>query len=283
MRPESIGGALVVIAAAILIYLLPLDAVPVADVLAQARDGFVEAFGVHVFTLVALLAAAGALVAMRRVRLLRDHRRHALGASLLLVFSSGVLGLWRPDIVIGGVGLDAASAGGEVGRWLSGSVLAGLGWVLTGLGGFTLLWPRTSARIARATPGASVRTSVWVWRHGPSQVLAAIVARAKRLGESDVPNAAEINALRARRAGAAANGASAVATTPTEIAAAEAPAPADLDAAEEDEEPTDDDNERPAVQIPMDMEHEAAAWGDPHRRPRVAPPGPRHRGHAARA
>ena len=260
VRPESIGGALVVIAAAILIYLLPLDAVPVADVLAQARDGFVEAFGVHVFTLVALLAALGALVATRRVRMLRDHGRHVLGAALLLVFSSGVLGLWRPDMVIGGVGLDAASAGGEVGRWLSGSFLAGLGWVLTGLGGFTLLWPRTSARIARATPGASVRTSVWVWRHGPSQALAAIVARAKRLGESDVPNAAEINALRARRPAPAANGASGIATAPTEIAADEAPAPADLDAAEEDEAPTDDDNERPAVQIPMDMEHEAAAW-----------------------
>ena len=262
-RPESLGGALVVIAAAILIYLLPLDAVPVADVLARARDGFVELFGVHVFTVVALLAALGALVATRRVHRLRHHERHLGGAALVLVFSSGLLGLWRPDVVIGGIGLDAASAGGEAGRWLSGSVLVGLGWILTGLAGFTLLWPRTSARIARATPGASIRASVWAWQHGPRQAIAALVASVRRFGESDVPNAAEINALRARRVGADTNGTAAVAAPAPDTGVDEAPAPADLDdldAPEEAEEPADDGNERPAVQIPMDMEHGAAAW-----------------------
>ena len=264
VRSETTGGSLVVAAAAILIYLLPLDAIPVADVLARARDGFVELFGVHVFTLVALLAALGALVATRRFRWLRHHERHLLGAALLLVFSSGLLGLWRPDVVIGGVGLDAASAGGEAGRWLSGSTLVGLGWLLAACAGFTLLWPRTSARIARSTPRASIRTSVWLWRHGPRQALAALVASVKRVGRSDVPNAAEIAALRARHAASVANGtaeAAAAVANEADTSADEAPAPASLDVPDEEEQAeADDDSGRPAVQIPMDMEHEAAAW-----------------------
>ena len=259
VRPETLGGALVVTALAVLAYLLPLDSVPVADVLARARDAFVELFGVHVFTLVALVAALGALIAARRIRWLRHHERHMLGAALLLVFSSGLLGLWSPDVEIGGVGLDTASAGGEAGRWLSGSFLVGLGWILTAVAGFTLLWPRTSARIARATPRASVRTGAWVWRHGPRQALAAAVARVKRLGQSDVPNAAELEALRARRAAGQANG-TAEATPVAAATAEEAPAVTDLDAPDEGETEEDDAEERPAVQIPMDMEHDAAAW-----------------------
>ena len=263
VRSETTGGALVVAAAAILIYLLPLEAVPVADVLARARDGFVELFGIHVFTLVALLAALGALVATRRLRWLRHRERHLFGAALLLVFSGGLLGLWRPDVVIGGVGLDAASAGGEAGRWLSGSTLVGLGWLLAALAGFTLLWPRTSARIARATPGASIRASVWVWRHGPRQALAALVASVQRFGKSDVPNAAEIAALRARHASTVANGTAAAAAVANgaETSPDEAPAPTSLDAPDKEEQAeADDDAGRPAVQIPMDMEHGAAAW-----------------------
>ena len=259
VRSETTGGALVVAAVAILIYLLPLDAVPVADVLARARDGFVEFFGVHVFTLVALLAALGALVATRRLRWLRHRERHLLGAALLLVFSSGLLGLWRPDVVIGGVRLDAASAGGEAGRWLSSSTLVGLGWLLAAFAGFTLLWPRTSARIARATPGASIRASVWVWRHGPRQALAALVASVQRFGKSDVPNAAEIAALRARHASTVANGTAAAAAAP-ETSPDEAPAPTSLDIPDEEEQSEDAEASRPAVQIPMDMEHGAAAW-----------------------
>lgn len=260
IRPETVGGALVVAAAAILVYLLPIDSLPVADLLDRARDGFVELFGAHVFTLIALLAAFGGLVAARRLRWLRQHWRHLVGAALLLVFSAGALGLWRPDLELGGVSLDAVSASGEAGRWLTSGLLAGLAWLLTAVAGFTLLWPRTSARIARSTPRASARTSIWVWRHGPQQALAGLVAGIKRLGQSDVPNAAEMEALRARRPRAVTNGtAEAVPAAASNDPAEEATAPADLDTPDEDEEP-DDEPARPAVQIPMDMEHEAAAW-----------------------
>ena len=56
LRPEIVGTALVVLAAAILPYLLPLT-----DVLREARDGLVETFGLHVFTVVAVVASLGSL------------------------------------------------------------------------------------------------------------------------------------------------------------------------------------------------------------------------------
>ena len=258
LRPETAGVALVVLAAAILLYLLPVDSVPVSNVLDRARDGLVEIFGVHVFTLVALLAALGVLVATRRLRWLRHHERHVIGAALLLMFSSGVLGRWQPDVLIGGVDLGAASAGGWVGRGLSSSGLVNLGWLLTAPAAFALLWPRTAARLLRAAPGASVRTAAWAWRHGPRQALAALVARVRRFGESDVPNAAELDALRARRLPAAGNG---TAEAPSAVAktGAEEPTGETLDV-DEPPEDAEDDDKRPAVQIPMDMEHGAAAW-----------------------
>ena len=62
LRPEVVGTALVVLAAAILPYLLPLT-----SVLREARDGLVETFGVHVFTIVTAVAIVGMLLALRRV------------------------------------------------------------------------------------------------------------------------------------------------------------------------------------------------------------------------
>ena len=259
IRPETVGGALIVAAAAILVYLLPIDSVPVADLLDRARDGFVELFGVHVFTLIALLAAFGGLVAARRLHWLREQWRHLLGAALLLIFSAGVLGLWRPDLEIGSVSLDVVSAGGEAGRWLTGSLLAGLAWIVTAVAGFTLLWPRTSARIARSTPRASARASAWVWRHGPQQAVAGLVAGVRRLGQSDVPNAAEMEALRARRPRPVTNGMAGAATAAVPEASTDEPSASDDPDAVDDEE-EEDEPARPAVQIPMDMEHDAAAW-----------------------
>ena len=264
LRPETAGAALVLLAAAILLYLLPVESISFANVLDGARDGLVDFFGVHVFTLIALVAALGVLVATRRLRWLRHHERHVLGAALLLVFSSGVLGRWHPDVLIGGVDLGAASAGGWAGRGLGSSFLVGLGWLLTAPAAFALLWPRTAERLLRAAPGASLRTAAWAWSHGPRQALAALAARVRRFGESDVPNAAELSALRARRLPAAANGAAAAPAAPLAGAETSAEEPTggvlDVDEPAEDAEDAEDADERPAVQIPMDMEHGAAAW-----------------------
>ena len=60
-RPDLIGAALVVLGVALLPYLLPLT-----SVLRSARDELVAAIGLHVFTVVVLLAALGVLLAFRR-------------------------------------------------------------------------------------------------------------------------------------------------------------------------------------------------------------------------
>ena len=73
LRPEVVGTVLVVLAAAAVPYLLPL-----AGVFDDARNALVRAFGLHVFTLTALTAAAGVLVALRRIDRVARHRRHLL-------------------------------------------------------------------------------------------------------------------------------------------------------------------------------------------------------------
>ena len=247
--------ALTVAAAAILLYLLP-----TADLLRAARDRAVEALGVHVFTLVAAGGSLGAIAAAKRTRWLRGRSRVLAALALLLVFSAGALGLWRPDAAIGGVALADASAGGAAGRWLSGWPVA-LAWLATLPAGLALLQPERAKRLLRASPGAAAKSGRWLWRHGPRQAVAALDARMRRFGEpGDDPALADLEALRAARLAreaadpprtlAAADGGDA----PT--AASAAPA-ADADGEGEDEQ---DEDGRPAVQIPMDMEHEADGW-----------------------
>ncbi|MDA1061746.1 MAG: hypothetical protein O2895_02375, partial [Chloroflexi bacterium] len=124
LRPEVIGTALVVVAAALLPYLLPLT-----SVLREARDGLVETFGVHVFTLVSAVAMLGMLLALRRLRWLGGRTRHLAGIALLLIFSAGLLGLWRPSASVGAVDLSATSAGGDAGRWLTSGWLVASAWL----------------------------------------------------------------------------------------------------------------------------------------------------------
>ena len=267
LRPEVVGTALVVLAAAILPYLLPLT-----SVLREARDGLVETFGVHVFTIVTAVALAGVLLALRRVRWLRGHARHLAGVALLLLFSAGLLGLWRPSASVGAVDLAVTSAGGDAGRWLTSGWLAATAWLLTLPAGFTLLWPHTAARALRATPGEAARDGVWIWRHGPRQALAALATRLRRFGEPDVPDLAgpgglsaiaaipEVLALdpfHARRA-ASANGDCGEGGCGADHAAAEAAAA--LDEAGSTAGGDEDADELSAVQMPMDLEHEIAGW-----------------------
>ena len=157
-RPELIGTVLVVLAAAALPFLLPF-----AGIIADARDELVHLLGLHVFTLVVVLASAGILIAFRRGDWAVRRRRHLIGALGLLGFLAGLLGRWHPDRFVGDVDLGVHSAGGELGRALA-SWPVGFGiWVLLGLAGFSLLWPRSAAALLRAMPGFVGRRLRWLW------------------------------------------------------------------------------------------------------------------------
>ncbi|MDO9445288.1 MAG: hypothetical protein Q7K37_08215, partial [Dehalococcoidia bacterium] len=110
LRPEVLGTVLVVLAVASIPYLVPLT-----GVLGEFRDLLVQAFGLHVFTLIVLLAGAGVLLATKRADVLERHARHIAGMLALLVFLAGVLGLWHPATRVGGVDFAEVSAGGDAG------------------------------------------------------------------------------------------------------------------------------------------------------------------------
>ncbi len=149
LRPEVIGTLLVVAAAAVIPFLFPF-----AGVLSDARDSLVATLGVHVFTLTLLIAAIGAMLALRHTRWLQRHVRHLVGVVLLLIFSAGVLGFWQPDTNVSGVALGVHSAGGDLGRALTDNFPLAVLWLTTLPTGFALVWPRTARELLRRSPGA---------------------------------------------------------------------------------------------------------------------------------
>ena len=247
LRPEVVGALLVVLAAAAVPYLLPL-----VGVFGDARDALVRALGLHVFTLTALLAVAGVLVAFRRAGRVARHRRHLLGALSLLVFAAGALGGWRPAAEIGSVDLAETSAGGQLGS----AVLAwpwAVAWLAALPLGFALLWPHTSIVVLRASPGAARRSLRAAWRLGLHRRIARAARAARAL-------------LRRRRATPPADVRQAIAdwrpAQPVEeLAGPPTPSLAAATAtAGEAAAPPADPNARSEKQIPMDMEHAAEEW-----------------------
>ena len=158
LRPEVIGTALVVAAAAVLQFLLPL-----ADLVTGARDGLVAALGVHVFTVTVVAAALGLALALRHTEWARTQRRHLFGTVLLLVWSAGVLGLWYPATSLGGADLAMHSAGGDLGRALTSTPIAVTLWLVTLPLGFALLWPLTARELAGRAPGGLASAGHWLW------------------------------------------------------------------------------------------------------------------------
>lgn len=161
LRPEVVGTVLVVLAAAA----VP-SVVPLTGVVGEARDGVIGALGLHVFTTIGLLAALGAVLALRRADLLLNHARHLVGGAVLLLFIAGLLARWHPETSVGGVDLREVSAGGSLGRLFTGGSWQTLGWLVLAPLGYALLWPRTAWSIARATPPATWETLKWLWALG---------------------------------------------------------------------------------------------------------------------
>ncbi len=157
-RPELVGTIFVVIAAASIPFLIPL-----AGLIADARDELIRALGLHTFTLVVILAGVGIILAFRKNSLLTERRRHLVGLLFLLFFLSGILGYWYPDRLIGTTDLSIFSAGGELGRtltyWPEGVVI----WLSFGILGFILLWPHSALEIAKIPPNLFLQGLQILW------------------------------------------------------------------------------------------------------------------------
>ena len=160
-RPEIIGTALVVLAAAAIPYLLPLT-----GVFGAGRDALVALFGLHVFTVIGLLAGLGVLLALHREYILKRHRRHVAGFAILIVFLAGLFGLWHPATRVGDVDLAQTSAGGLLGAAMTSTWWSTALWFALLPAGYAMLWPRTALRLAREVPPATWHALVWLWALG---------------------------------------------------------------------------------------------------------------------
>ena len=245
-RPELVGTLLVVLAAATVPFLLPF-----AGVIADARDGIVQLLGLHVFSLVVVLASAGIFIGFRWTGWISGQRRHLVGGFALLGVIAGLLGRWYPDRTVGDVDLAIHSAGGDLGRALAAWPWGVAAWLLLGTGGFALLWPRTAAALLRGTPPAIGRSARWLWE----QHLYRPVGRALRFAVTPLVRLMRPNRdldpefTPARPGSAKAAEAIAEIAGPASPELAEAVAAASAEAApEEPAEP------RPPKQMPMDME-----------------------------
>ena len=157
IRRESIGVALIVIALLALPWL-----VPFTSGLADARNRFVETFGLLIFAWIGLLLYAGWLVIRdEQERLWQEWRPWAIGIMAGL-FLSGFFGFFRPTWDLGDVSLVQHTSGGELGHVLAGNPLGILVWLAIALVAFAVVWPEGAAMIVQNTPSTAQR--VWRWR-----------------------------------------------------------------------------------------------------------------------
>jgi DNA segregation ATPase FtsK/SpoIIIE, S-DNA-T family len=166
IRRESIGVGLILVALLIIPWL-----VPFTSGLADARNRFVETFGLLIFAWMGLLVYAGWLVIRdEQEKLKADWRPWAIGL-LAAVFVIGFFGFFRPGWHLGDVPLGEHSLGGEIGRWLASNPLGLLAWLAAGIAAFALFAPEMAAAGLRNTP-AAVRAT-WEW-HIPGRAWHAV-------------------------------------------------------------------------------------------------------------
>ncbi len=244
LRPEVLGTVLVVFAVAAVPYVVPLT-----GIIGAFRDLLVEALGLHVFTLIVLLATAGVLLATRRAAALSRHARHIAGLLFMLVFLAGVLGLWQPDARVGGVDFSIVSAGGDLGRALTSSPAAVVGWLATLPIGFTLLWPRTAQTIARNTPRVTWETLRWLWDLGLHRRLGRAIVAVPRV-------IAHLNT----RADAPVAEPPVLEEPEPEPEPAPKPARRKATATTEGAPPKPAEPTKPAVQLPIDLDTPVGEW-----------------------
>lgn len=147
IRRESIGVALILLAVLAVPWLVPFTAG-----LADARNRFVETFGLLIFGWIALLVYAGWLVIRdEQDTLWSDWKPWAIGV-LGGLFFAGLFGIFHPGFHLGDVPLSDHSAGGELGRKLVGNPIAVLVWLCIGAAAFAVSFPTMAANMVQNAP-----------------------------------------------------------------------------------------------------------------------------------
>lgn len=157
IRRESIGVALIVMALLAVPWL-----VPFTSGLADARNGFVETFGLLIFGWIGLLLYAGWLVIRdEQHKLWADWRPWAMGVAAGL-FLTGFFGFFRPDWSLGDVSVHDHTLGGDLGQRLAGNPLGILAWLIIGVAAFALIWPAGAQTAMQNAP--IMARAAWDWR-----------------------------------------------------------------------------------------------------------------------
>jgi len=136
--------------------------VPFTSGLADARNAFVETFGLLTFVIIGLLLYAGWLVIRDEQAKLWDSWKPWEVGVLGGLFAMGLLGFFTPGWSLGDVSLGKHSAGGDLGKGLTGSAPGVLAWMVIGAGAFAIAWPAGAAAVLQNVPVAA-RTA-WGWR-----------------------------------------------------------------------------------------------------------------------
>jgi S-DNA-T family DNA segregation ATPase FtsK/SpoIIIE len=135
--------------------------VPFTAGLADARNAFVETFGLLIFGWIALLAFAGWLVIRDEQRLLWARWRPWAAGVTGAVFVAGVLGLAHPAWSLGDVSVADHSLGGDLGERIMGHPFGWLVWLASGVAAFAIASPQAALSLARSTPDYA--RSAWEW------------------------------------------------------------------------------------------------------------------------
>ncbi|HEX9640341.1 MAG TPA: DNA translocase FtsK, partial [Candidatus Krumholzibacteria bacterium] len=130
--------------------------------LADARNRFVETFGLLIFAWIGLFAYAGWLVIRdEQHKLWADWKPWLIGLLAGLAVA-GLLGFFRPDIGLGDVPAADHSLGGELGRRFAGNPFGIIAWLCISIAAFAVAFPALSSSIIQNAPYYA--QTVWEWQ-----------------------------------------------------------------------------------------------------------------------
>jgi S-DNA-T family DNA segregation ATPase FtsK/SpoIIIE len=147
IRRESVGVALILLAVLAVPWL-----VPFTSGLADARNRFVETFGLLIFGWIALLLYAGWLVIRDEQDVLWSGWKPWAIGLLGALFFAGLFGLFHPGFHLGDVPLSDHSAGGDLGHRLVANPIAVLVWLCIGIAAFAVSFPTMAANLVQNAP-----------------------------------------------------------------------------------------------------------------------------------